>query len=88
VDTAARYGGDEFALVLPETDEPAAEQVAERIRNRLEVDQEAPQLSLSIGIATFPHCGTSVHHLLDWADRDLYVKKARSKQRTSERPHH
>jgi diguanylate cyclase (GGDEF)-like protein len=87
VDTAARYGGDEFALVLPETDEPAAEQVAERIRNRLEVDQEAPQLSLSIGIATFPHCGTSVHHLLDWADRDLYVKKARSKQRTSQRPH-
>jgi diguanylate cyclase (GGDEF)-like protein len=87
VDTAARYGGDEFALVLPETDEKAAEQVAERIRIRLETDEEAPPLSLSIGIATFPQCGTSIHHLLDWADRDLYFKKARSQHRASPRPH-
>lgn len=87
VDTAARYGGDEFALVLPETDERAAEQVAERIKNRLDADEEPPSLSLSIGIATFPHCGTSIHHLLEWADRDLYVKKGRSKHRFTHRPH-
>src|SRR6202790_4039275 len=48
IDTAARYGGDEFALVLPETSEAAARQVVERVRNCLETDEEVPRLSLSI----------------------------------------
>ena len=53
IDTAARYGGDEFALVLPETDEFAAQQVADRICRRLKGDEEPPPLSVSIGLATF-----------------------------------
>ena len=75
IDTAARYGGDEFALVLPETGALAAQQVADRIRDRLRADQEIPQLSLSIGLATFPQCGTSVQQLLEFADRALYTMK-------------
>ena len=78
IDTAARYGGDEFALVLPETSESAARQVVERIRNCLEADQEVPRLSLSIGIATFPQCGATVQQLLECADRALYEMKGKS----------
>ena len=84
IDTAARYGGDEFALVLPETKEYAAQQVAERIRNCLLADQEAPRLSLSVGIATFPQCGSTVQQLLEHADRVLYEMKSESKGRRAQ----
>lgn len=78
IDTAARYGGDEFALVLPETNVSAAEQVVERVRNCLLADAEVPQLSLSIGIATFPKCGVTIQQLLEFADRALYAMKEQS----------
>jgi GGDEF domain-containing protein len=65
--------------VLPETGELAAQQVADRIRDRLESDEEIPRLSLSIGLATFPHCGSSVQQLLESADRALYTMKEKSK---------
>ncbi|MBZ5641383.1 MAG: GGDEF domain-containing protein [Acidobacteriia bacterium] len=84
IDTAARYGGDEFALVLPETKEFAAQQVAERIRHCLTAEQEAPRLSLSIGISTFPQCGNTVQDLLEHADRALYEMKTESKARKSQ----
>jgi diguanylate cyclase (GGDEF)-like protein len=80
IDTAARYGGDEFALVLPETNVAAAEQVVDRIRNCLMADEEVPQLGLSIGVATFPKCGVTVQQLLEHADRALYAMKEQSKR--------
>jgi diguanylate cyclase (GGDEF)-like protein len=80
IDTAARYGGDEFALVLPETTTTAAEQVADRIRSYLTEDQEVPQLSISIGVATFPKCGGTVQQLLEFADRALYAMKDPSRR--------
>lgn len=80
IDTAARYGGDEFALVLPETNVAAAEQVAERIRNYLSDDDEVPKLSISVGVATFPKCGNTVQQLLEFADRALYAMKEQSKK--------
>jgi len=84
VDTAARYGGDEFALVLPETGPEAARQVADRIAARLASDDEKPLLSASLGIAVFPQDGTSVDALLSAADRGLYqmkgVKKGKKKK--------
>ncbi len=85
IDTAARYGGDEFALVLPETNVTAAEQVVERIRNCLLADEEVPQLSISIGVATFPKCGVTVQQLLEFADRALYTMKEQSKRGRTEK---
>jgi diguanylate cyclase (GGDEF)-like protein len=85
VDTAARYGGDEFALVLPETSEPSARQVAARIREYLDADTEVPRLSLSVGIATFPHCGATVQQLIESADLALYEMKGKSKSHKMEK---
>jgi len=80
IDTAARYGGDEFALVLPETNLSAAQQVVDRIRQCLEDDEEVPHLSISIGVATFPKSGVTVQQLLEHADRALYAMKDQSKK--------
>jgi diguanylate cyclase (GGDEF)-like protein len=80
IDTAARYGGDELALVLPETNVAAAEQVVDRVRNCLLADEEIPPLSLSIGVATFPKCGVTVQQLIEYADRALYAMKEQSKR--------
>ena len=76
VDTAARYGGDEFSLLLPETTETAARRVASRIKRHLENSTEEPKLALSIGVATHPLNGASVQHLLESADQELYAQKA------------
>src|SRR6267154_451830 len=85
IDTAARYGGDEFALVLPETGEIAAQQVADRIRDCLEIDEEIPRLSMSIGLATFPQSGNSVQQLLESADCALYAMKEKLKTGKAQR---
>ena len=76
VDTAARYGGDEFALVLPETDEAAARQVAARVAERLNRDVEAPRIKASFGVALFPRDGSTAEAILSGADRALYTMKA------------
>ena len=57
IDTAARYGGDEFAVILPETTATAARLVASRIRRRLAADSLQPPLSASIGVAFYPQDG-------------------------------
>jgi diguanylate cyclase (GGDEF)-like protein/PAS domain S-box-containing protein len=75
IDTAARQGGDEFALVLPETAAPAATIVARRICDLLLRDAEEPALSVSVGVATYPQDADSVGTLLYAADRALYAAK-------------
>jgi diguanylate cyclase len=76
-DTVARYGGDEFALVLPETDEAAARQVADRIPERLAADGGNPPVSVSVGVSAYPRDGTTAEMLLGRADHLLYASKAR-----------
>jgi len=77
IDTPARYGGDEFALVLPETGAHEAEQTAMRICERLLEDGEEPLISVSVGQAVYPHDGTSIEQLLAAADAALYRMKRR-----------
>ena len=75
VDTAARIGGDEFALILPETDAEGAKKLASRIAEQLARDQEQPPISFSYGEAVFPHEGERIDEILAAADRALYQMK-------------
>ena len=80
-DTAARFGGDEFAIILPETSEEGARQLAQRVAIRLAADEEQPRLSVSIGVAVYPRDGATAEKLLGTADQELYRVKRHS-------PHH
>jgi diguanylate cyclase (GGDEF)-like protein len=81
IDTAARYGGDEFALVLPETLHDEAERVANRIRAVMASDPEYPQISASIGISIYNGHGERIEKLLSDADAQLYYEKSRRGKR-------
>lgn len=78
IDTCARCGGDEFALVLPETSAPEAQDVAKRICALVAEDAERPGLSISAGIATYPADGEETESLILTADRALYRSKGQS----------
>lgn len=82
VDTAARYGGDEFVLVLPETDAEGARHAAQRISDVLEDDKEEPKLSVSTGLALCPRDGKSLQELLRVADEALYRNKRYSRRKS------
>jgi len=75
IDTAARHGGDEFALLLPETSEEGAREVANRVCERAASDGLQPPISLSAGIALFPQDARTVEALMEAADRALYHMK-------------
>jgi len=75
IDTAARYGGDEFALVLPEAGKDITSRVVSRIRERLSAETERPAVSVSAGVAAFPQDGDTPEKLLGAADRALYAMK-------------
>jgi diguanylate cyclase (GGDEF)-like protein len=77
MDTAARYGGDEFAVVLPEAGLDAAASVSRRICERLAKDGEFPRVTVSVGAAVFPRDGETIDGLFDAADRALYGMKRR-----------
>ena len=85
VDSAARFGGDEFAIILPQAYSEGALLVAERLRGRIERIEvpEFGNLSASIGIATFPSDAASRADLLKAADNALYSAKRAGRNRVA-----
>jgi len=87
VDTLARYGGDEFSILLVDTDHDTAIRVAERIRERVEayvfeVERDTRlSLTVSIGVATCPDHGGERDQILDFADKAMYRAKAEGRNR-------
>ena len=83
LDTAARVGGEEFALLLPETDMEAALVVAERLRAALAADDGPKSVGTtgSFGVATYPQHGPTQEALAHSADQALYAAKATGRNR-------
>lgn len=85
-DVPARYGGDEFVVMLPDTPARGALEVAERIRSAVESTPFATEAgrvpcTVSIGVASYPVDGRSIESLLARADRALYEAKATGRNR-------
>jgi diguanylate cyclase (GGDEF)-like protein len=88
IDFAARFGGEEFSVVLPETDKAGAIMVAERIRSkignrRIKAFDESLMVSVSIGVASFPQNTLYSDVLAEVADKALYKAKAAGRNRVS-----
>jgi two-component system cell cycle response regulator len=90
VDTLARYGGDEFTILLVDTDHASALVVAERIRRTVEGhvfeagrDAATLQLTVSLGVSTYPNHGLDRSALLDAADKAMYRSKSLGRNRVS-----
>ncbi|MBI4187419.1 MAG: diguanylate cyclase [Chloroflexi bacterium] len=76
-DQAFRYGGDEFAILLPQTSVEAAYEVAERVRQRIASAKESASIPVtaSLGLASWPVDGIGAHQLIAAADAALYQAK-------------
>jgi diguanylate cyclase (GGDEF)-like protein len=88
MDVLAKYGGDEFVLVLPQTGREGANLVAERIRRAIEEhafpgEELSGRITSSLGIASFPEDGRTVEELIDRADKALYRAKRLGRNRVS-----
>jgi diguanylate cyclase (GGDEF)-like protein len=80
MDTAVRYGGDEFCLILPETNAEGAVHVAKRIAENIKQDREHPPISASYGVAVYPEDGLTLDEVFHKADESLYQMKGSSIQ--------
>lgn len=88
IDFVCRYGGEEFAIILPEATKKEAQMIAERIRcqvekhDSLQISGQPPQkITVSIGIASFPEDGNTKQELLRSADEALYEAKRSGKNK-------
>jgi diguanylate cyclase (GGDEF)-like protein len=88
IDTAARYGGDEFVVLLPETDPTGAYVVAEKVRLgvqdlQLGFEDSSIRPSLSIGVVSYPDDGNTADELMISADGAMYASKRAGKNRVT-----
>ena len=74
-DLAARYGGDEFGVVLIDADPSMANRIAQRVESALRNGRQQPLLGVSIGISVYPEDGRTASEMLEAADRQLYKRK-------------
>ena len=82
-DTPSRYGGEEFAVVLPQTDGAEALEVAERLRSSIAGAEVEHGVTVSVGVATFPLDGDDADELVKAADDALYASKRAGRDRVS-----
>jgi diguanylate cyclase (GGDEF)-like protein len=85
-DTIARYGGDEFLVLLPQTGPTGALEVAERVRRtiedaRIDIGGHIARTTVSIGVVTYPADGADLATIMDKVDRALYKAKQAGKNR-------
>lgn len=90
-DIAARFGGDEFIILLPLSDETSAVPYADRLRLSVEqISRKDPSLampvSVSIGMATYPTHANDIDDLIEAADKALYAAKMKGKNRVCTPP--
>ena len=88
IDTAARYGGDEFVVLLPETDPTGAYVLAEKIRIgvqelSLDLPDDTVRPSLSVGVVSYPDDGSTADELMISADGAMYASKRAGKNRVT-----
>ena len=89
IDVVARYGGEEFVLLLPETDLVGSRTLAEKVRTAMcdepvEHNGKTRTVTLSLGVAAYPHSGTSVRTLLAAAQEALKRAKENGRNRIEE----
>jgi diguanylate cyclase (GGDEF)-like protein len=87
-DLMARYGGDEFVLLLPDTNVQGARLTAERIRERIAAEpltfgERSVAITASMGVATFPDHGGDYEEVFEAADAALYISKSNGKNRVT-----
>ena len=75
----ARYGGEEFGIILPITKKEEALVLAERIRKAVETSPGLKNITISIGVASFPEDGEKKEDLISSADKALYQAKKSGK---------
>ena len=81
IDVVARYGGEEFGIILPITKKEEALILAERIRRAVETSPGLKNITISIGVSSFPEDGEKKEDLIAYADRALYKAKRSGKNR-------
>jgi diguanylate cyclase (GGDEF)-like protein len=85
-DIPARLGGDEYGVIMPETDKDGAFSVAKRLQRALEVtpmyeeNGASLRLSVSLGVSGFPWGGDNVDEVVQWADTHMYAAKTSKKK--------
>ena len=85
-DMAFRYGGEEFAVVLPRTDAQGALDVAERLlaaMRAIHLEEYPHKVTVSVGLAAYPDHAETIHGLIQAADRALYDAKHAGKDRVN-----